>query len=81
MSAKHFKIIAVQSVFTLFVFLLFVHSFAEYNSKQLQNQVNNMGQTLGFAIEVDVNISEGVLASFAYNYEIDPDLDVTKFEI
>lgn len=80
MSAKHFRIIALQSVFALFVFLLFVYFFVKYDSEQLQNQVNNMGQTLDFAIEVDVNTSKGVLASFAYNYEIDPDLDVAKFE-
>jgi PAS domain S-box-containing protein len=80
MSTKHFRIIAVQSVFALIVFLLFVYFFVRYDSKQLQNQINNMGQTLAFAIEKDVNISEGVLASFVYNYEIDPDLDAAKFE-
>jgi PAS domain S-box-containing protein len=67
-------------MFALFVFLLFIYFFVKYDLEQLQNQVNNMGQALSFAIEEDVNISEGVLASFAYNYEIDPDLDVAKFE-
>jgi PAS domain S-box-containing protein len=81
MSAKHFRIIALQSVFALFVFLLFVYFFVKYDSEQMKNQVNNIGQTLTFAIEEDVNFSEGVLASFAYNYEIDPDLDVAEFEI
>jgi diguanylate cyclase (GGDEF)-like protein/PAS domain S-box-containing protein len=50
-----------------------------YDSGQLQNQVNNMGQTLAFTIQEDVNISEGVLASLAYNYEVDPDLSEEKF--
>lgn len=81
MSVKHFRIIALQSVIALFVFLSFVYYFIKYDSERLQNQINNMGQTLSFAIEEDVNISKSVLASFAYNYEIDPDLDVAKFEI
>ena len=80
MSAKYFRIIALQSVIALFVFLSFVYYFVKYDSEQLQNQVNNIGQTLTFAIQENVNISEGVLASFAYNFEIDPDLDEAKFE-
>ncbi len=80
MSGKYIKIIVLQSAFTLVIFLSLLYFFVRYDSGQLQNQVNNMGQTLAFTIQQDVNISEGVLASLAYNYEIDPELSEVKFK-
>ena len=81
MSAKYLRILVLQFVFTLILFFSFLYILVKYDSNQLQTQVNTIGQTLSFAIQEDVNISEGVLSSFAYNYEIDPDLDKSKFEL
>lgn len=79
--SKHFKIIALQLVLTLFIFLSSIYFFIKYDTEQLQNKVDNVGQTLTNDIQEDVNIKEGVLTSFAYNYEIDPNLDESKFRI
>ena len=79
MSAKYIKVIILQCAFTLIIFLSLLYFFVRYDSEQLQNQVDNMGQTLTFTIQQDVNISEGVLASLAYNYEVDPNLSEEKF--
>lgn len=80
MSAKYIKVIVIQSVFTLLIFLSLLYFFVKYDEGQLQNQINTMGQTLAFTIQQDVNINEGVLSSLAYNYEIDPNLDEVKFD-
>lgn len=79
MYKKHFKIIGLQLAFTLLVFLSAIYFFVKYDSEQLENKVENVGQNLAYNIQEDVNVKEGVLASFAYNYEIDQDLDESKF--
>ncbi len=80
MSAKYKRIIVVQCIFTLLIFLSLIYFFVRYDEGRLENQINNMGQTLAFTIQQDVNISQGVLASLAYNYEVDPNLDANKFK-
>lgn len=81
MSAKYLRILVLQFFFTLILFFSFLYILVKYDSNQIQTQVNTIGQTLSFAIQEDVNISEGVLSSFAYNYEIDSNLDKAKFEL
>lgn len=79
MTRKQFKIIGLQLVFTLFIFLSSAYFFIKYDSEQLHNKVDNVGQSLAYKIQEDVNIKEGILASFGYNYEIDPNLDESRF--
>lgn len=80
MTRKQFKIIGLQLAFTFFIFLSSAYFFVKYDSEQLNHEVENIGQTLAYNIQEDVNIKEGILASFAYNYEIDPKLDETRFK-
>ncbi|WP_313153206.1 bifunctional diguanylate cyclase/phosphodiesterase [Lacrimispora sp.] len=81
MRNKYTRYIAVQTVIMLIVFMTIV--FVLLRSQQSENNylLSSIGQSVSYSVQQHIAITEGVLTSLAYNYEIDDKIDKYKFDI
>lgn len=81
MNGRYIKIIVFQSLFTIIIFITLLHFFTQFESAKLERQVENRGQTLAFSVQQRINVTQGVLASLAYNYDVDTMITKEKFDV
>ncbi|WP_312441230.1 bifunctional diguanylate cyclase/phosphodiesterase [Lacrimispora sp.] len=81
MRNKYTRYIAVQTVIMLIIFMTIV--FVLLRSQQSENNylLSSIGQSVSYSVQQHIAITEGVLTSLAYNYEIDDKIDKYKFDI
>ena len=81
MRNKYSRYIAVQTVIMLTIFMTIV--FVLLRSQQSENNylLSSIGQSVSYSLQQHIAITEGVLTSLAYNYEIDDHIDQRKFNI
>ncbi|WP_349946050.1 EAL domain-containing protein [Lacrimispora sp. BS-2] len=81
MRNNYSRYIAVQTVIMLIIFMTIV--FALLRSQQSENNflLSSIGQSVSYSVQQHIAITEGVLISLAYNYEIDDKIDKRKFDI
>ena len=81
MRNKYSRYIAVQTAIMLTIFVSIV--FVLLRSQQSENNylLSSIGQSMSYSVQQHIAITEGVLTSLAYNYEIDDHIDQHKFNI
>ena len=81
MKNKYTRYIAVQTVIMLTIFVTII--FVLLRSQQSENNyiLSSIGQSVSYSLQQHIAITEGVLTSLAYNYEIDDHIDKRKFDI
>uniref|UniRef100_UPI0006D14926 hypothetical protein n=1 Tax=Clostridium sp. NkU-1 TaxID=1095009 RepID=UPI0006D14926 len=81
MRNNYSRYIAVQTVIMLIIFMAIV--FVLLRSQQSENNflLSSIGQSVSYSVQQHISITEGVLTSLAYNYEIDDEIDKRKFDI
>ncbi|GLC82360.1 bifunctional diguanylate cyclase/phosphodiesterase [Lacrimispora brassicae] len=81
MKNKYTRYIAVQTVIMLMIFVTII--FVLLRSRQSENNylLSSIGQSVSYSLQQHIAITEGVLTSLAYNYEIDDHIDKGKFDI
>ncbi len=81
MRNKYSRYIAVQTAVMLTIFVSIV--FVLLRSQQSENNylLSSIGQSMSYSVQQHIAITEGVLTSLAYNYEIDDHIDQHKFDI
>ena len=81
MRNKYSRYIAVQTVIMLTIFMTIVFVLLRSQQAESNYLLSSIGQSVSYSVQQHIAITEGVLTSLAYNYEIDDHIDKRKFDI
>ena len=81
MRNKYSRYIAVQTVIMLTIFMTIVFVLLRSQQAESNYLLSSIGQSVSYSVQQHIAITEGVLTSLAYNYEIDDYIDKRKFDI
>ena len=81
MRNKYSRYIAVQTVIMLTIFITIVFVLLRSQQAESNYLLSSIGQSVSYSVQQHIAITEGVLTSLAYNYEIDDHIDKRKFDI
>ncbi len=81
MKSKYFRYIILQAVTMFVIFATIVFLLLRYQQTKNNYLLLSIGQSVSYSVQQHVSITEGILASLSYNYEIDPNIDKQKFDI
>ncbi len=81
MSNKYSRYIAVQTVIMLIIFMTIVFVLLRSQKSEDNYVLSSIGQSVSYSVQQHIAITEGVLTSLAYNYDIDDEIDKHKFNI
>ncbi|MFT4104355.1 MAG: EAL domain-containing protein [Lacrimispora sp.] len=81
MKNKYFRYITLQAVTMLVIFITIVFLLFRYQETKNSYLLSSIGQSVSYSVQQHVSITEGILASLSYNYEIDHSIDKQKFDI
>lgn len=81
MRNKYTRYIAVQTVIMLIIFMTIVFVLLRSQKSEDNYLLSSIGQSVSYSVQQHIAITEGVLTSLAYNYDIDDEIDKHKFNI
>ncbi len=81
MRNKYSRNIAVQTVIMLIIFMTIVFVLLRSQKSEDNYVLSSIGQSVSYSVQQHIAITEGVLTSLAYNYDIDDEIDKHKFNI
>ncbi|WP_367565990.1 EAL domain-containing protein [Lacrimispora sp.] len=81
MKSKYFRYIALQAVTMSVIFVTIVFLLLRYQQTKNNYLLSSIGQSVSYSVQQHVSITEGILASLSYNYEIDHNIDKQKFNL
>lgn len=65
----------------LAIFLTLVTVLVHYQKSEEKHNLLNIGQSVSYSVQQHINITEGILTSLAYNYDIDHNIGKHKFNM
>ncbi|HBV68354.1 MAG TPA: hypothetical protein DEF04_09335, partial [Clostridiales bacterium] len=77
----YLRCIAAQTAIMLIVLITLIFFLAFHQYSENNHQLTNIGQAVAYSVQQHISLTEGILTSLAYNYEIDSDMDSQRFEI
>lgn len=78
---NYYKYIVPEAVFMILVFTVLIFFLIRYQRSEAQNKLTNIGHVVAYTIQKQVALTEDILVSLAYNYEIDGQIEQEKFDL